>query len=51
MVGHMQQQTEKRFKKPLAVVYYDVNFSHEYASSELILWLHLIPCTICQASL
>eukprot|EP00794_Sanderia_malayensis_P003075 gene3075-3540_t len=33
MVGHIQAHTEKRFsKRPLVIVYYDVNFSHEYAS-------------------
>ncbi len=35
LVGHIQSHTEKRFtKRPLVVVYYDVNFSHEYASSK-----------------
>ncbi len=35
LVGHIQSQTEKRFsKRPLIVVYYDVNFNHEYASSK-----------------
>jgi len=33
LVGHMQQHTEKRFaKRPLVVVYYDVNFDLEYRS-------------------
>ncbi|XP_065053857.1 protein disulfide-isomerase A4-like [Rhopilema esculentum] len=33
LVGHIQSHTEKRFsKRPLVVVYYDVNFDHDYAS-------------------
>jgi len=33
MVGHIQSHTEQRFsKRPLVVVYYDVNFNHDYAS-------------------